>query len=152
MPMEPGPVIRELDIWLARAAVVAIVAMQFLIVNDLTFAPRWVLPSLELALLAPLSIATAWTLGKAKAAVSEAHWYDISHHQRTIRRAFLFLTGLVSVANLIGLYGLVQAMLGGHASNGRSLLLDSLNIWTTNVIIFALWYWNLDRGGAAFDG
>jgi hypothetical protein len=32
------------------------------------------------------------------------------------------------------------------------LLLDALNIWVTNVIIFALWYWALDRGGPASKG
>ena len=39
-------------------------------------------------------------------------------------------------------------MIGGHAANGQTLLLDPLNIWTTNLIIFSLWYWNMDRGGA----
>ena len=140
---------RAMDIWLARGAVFAIVALQFLIVNDLTFISRWILPSLELALLVPLSIATAWSLGQAKSAVTENHWYEVTQYGRVIRRAFLFLTGLVSAANLITLVGLVQAMLGGHAADGKTLLLDSLNIWITNVIIFSLWYWNLDRGGAA---
>ena len=27
-----------------------------------------------------------------------------------------------------------------------------LNIWFTNVVIFALWFWNLDRGGPATRG
>jgi len=31
-------------------------------------------------------------------------------------------------------------------------LLDALNIWGTNVIIFALWFWTLDRGGPASHG
>jgi hypothetical protein len=29
------------------------------------------------------------------------------------------------------------------------LLLDAVNIWATNLIIFALWFWALDRGGPA---
>ncbi|MGB8107786.1 MAG: hypothetical protein WCF41_00795 [Pseudolabrys sp.] len=47
---------------------------------------------------------------------------------------------------------LVEAILAGHAGTGRTLLLDALNIWVTNVIIFALWYWALDRGGPASKG
>lgn len=34
---------------------------------------------------------------------------------------------------------------------GRVLLLDALNIWATNVIGFAFWYWELDRGGPSMD-
>ncbi len=145
---KPRPV-RPLDLWLARGAVLAIIALQLLLVNDVTVAPRWLLPSLETLLLVPLSVATVWTLDRAKRATTEGHWRDVAQWRRVTRTAFLTLTGLVSLANLIALYGLVRAMLGGHAGNGRTLLLDALNIWITNVIIFALWYWNLDRGGPA---
>jgi hypothetical protein len=48
---------------------------------------------------------------------------------------------------------LVKALLSGNAkSSGQSLLLDAINIWGTNVIAFALWYWNIDRGGPASQG
>ena len=43
-------------------------------------------------------------------------------------------------------------MLSGHAGTGRTLLLDSLNIWVTNIVLFALWFWALDRGGPAAKG
>ena len=105
-----------LDIWLVRCAVLVIVALQFLVVNDLTLLPRWVMPSLELALLLPLSIATAWSIGATKkvaAADNPADFSEIvAHHRNMIRNAFLFLTGLVSIANLLSLAGLVQAILG----------------------------------------
>jgi hypothetical protein len=138
-----------LDIWLVRCAVLVIVALQFLVVNDLTLLPRWIMPSLELALLLPLSIATAWSIGATKKVAAADNpgdfWEIVAHDRNMIRRAFLFLTGLVSVANLLSLAGLVQAIVGGNAGSGKSLLIDSLNIWATNIIIFSLWYWNLDR-------
>jgi hypothetical protein len=31
--------------------------------------------------------------------------------------------------------------------NGRELIVASVGIWLTNVIVFGLWYWELDRGG-----
>lgn len=34
-----------------------------------------------------------------------------------------------------------------RAGAGTTLLLDALNIWVTNVIVFALWFWSTDRGG-----
>ena len=30
---------------------------------------------------------------------------------------------------------------------GRQLLLSAVEIWWTNVLVFALWYWELDGGG-----
>jgi len=35
------------------------------------------------------------------------------------------------------------------ANNATGLLATGGVIWTTNVIAFSLWYWDLDRGGAA---
>jgi hypothetical protein len=136
------------DIWLARGAVLVIVALQFLLVNDLTPLARWVMPTLELALLLPLSAATAWTLGvQRKRAAREDDDLEsrAASHRSMIRAAFFFLTTLVSVANLLALGGLVHAIMHGHADSGKSLLVDALNIWATNVIIFSLWYWNLDK-------
>jgi hypothetical protein len=53
--------LRATDFWLARGAIVVIVLLQLGIVNDLAVGPRWLAPALELALLIPLSVATAWT-------------------------------------------------------------------------------------------
>jgi hypothetical protein len=146
---EAAPATAAADIWLARGAVLVIVALQFLLVNDVTLLPRWVMPTLELALLLPLSIATAWTLGveKKRAGLEDEGdlWSRLASHRSMIRAAFFSLTGLVSVANLLALSGLVQTIMRGHADSGKSLLVDALNIWATNVIIFSLWYWNLDK-------
>lgn len=49
------------DFWLARGAILIIVLLQIGIVNDLAVGPRWLAPGLELAILIPLSLATAWT-------------------------------------------------------------------------------------------
>jgi hypothetical protein len=84
------------------------------------------MPSLELALLLPLSIATAWSIGATKKVAAADNLADFSeivaHHRNMIRNAFLFLTGLVSIANLLSLAGLVQAILGGHAGSLSSTL------------------------------
>jgi len=144
-----APAAAAADIWLARGAVLVIVGLQFLLVNDVTLLPRWVMPTLELALLLPLSAATAWTLGveRKRAASGEESelWSRLARRRSMIRAAFFLLTGLVSVANLLALAGLVHAIMRGHADSGKSLLVDALNIWATNVIIFSLWYWNLDK-------
>jgi hypothetical protein len=43
--------------------------------------------------------------------------------------------------NFGALARLMAAILAGHAGSGQTLLLDAANIWITNVIIFALWFW-----------
>ncbi|HET7047927.1 MAG TPA: hypothetical protein VFI54_06605 [Solirubrobacteraceae bacterium] len=57
--------------------------------------------------------------------------------------------GVVNAANAISLYLLADELLNKHISNGRVLILSGIAIWLTNVLIFALWYWQLDRGGPA---
>lgn len=142
-----------LDFWLARSSVVVVVGLQLLIINNLTIGPRWLAPALELALVAPLSIATAWTQGQARDATTERHWRAIALQRRAIRSSAILLTALITLMNFGSLLLLVQALLGGKAGpSGQTLLLDALNIWATNVIAFALWFWSIDRGGPAARG
>jgi hypothetical protein len=140
---------RPLDFWLARGAILVIAGLQFGIVNDLTIGPRWLAPSLELALLIPLSIATAWTQRRARKASSSAQWELVGRDQHWVRLLAIFLTAVSTLMNLGALARLIGAMLHGHAGTGQTLLLDAANIWATNVVIFALWFWALDRGGRA---
>jgi len=143
---------KALDFWLARGAVVTIVILQIVIVNDLSVGPRWLAPVLELALLVPLSIATVWTQRRARKASTDAQWNLVGRQRLLMRRLAISLTALVTLVNFGALARLVEAILAGNAGTGRTLLLDALNIWATNVIIFALWYWALDRGSPATKG
>ena len=139
---------RALDFWLARGAVLVIICLQLLVINDLSFGPRWLAPVLEAALLVPLSVATAWTQSEARKAVEDHEWHRIGERRLMIRRTALVMTGIISLMNCGSLVFLVPAPGGGHAgSTGTTLLVDALNIWVTNVIVFALWFWSTDRGG-----
>jgi hypothetical protein len=140
------------DFWLARGAVLVIVGLQMGIVNDLTVGPRWLAPSLEIALLIPLSLATAWTQKAARRASSDPQWHTVGRDRRRVRMLAIMLTGLSTLMNFGALAQLIAAILGGHAGTGRTLLLDALNIWTTNVVVFALWFWTIDRNGPAVLG
>lgn len=138
------------DFWLARGAIALVAGLQLLVVNDLTLGPRWLAPAVEIAMLVPLSVATAWTLERTRVASVDQHWHTIARHRRAIRAFALLLTAVVMAMNLEALVALVRALLhGAKGESGQSLLLDALNIWVTNVVVFALWFWNLDRGGPA---
>ena len=68
--------------------------------------------------------------------------------ERGRRRAVsLGLVACVGLGNAVALVALLGAILSGDEVNGGQLLFKGLAIWTTNVIAFGLWFWELDRGG-----
>jgi hypothetical protein len=135
------------DFWLARLAVAAVAALQLSLGSDVALGPVWLAPALELALLLPLSVATAWNQRLASAASTDAHWEHVGRHGTLIRRSAILLTAVASAMNSGALLQLIDALLHGHGGVGSRLLVDAIRIWAINVILFALWYWSVDRGG-----
>lgn len=118
--------------WPAALAVVVALALQLALPDRLTFGPRWVVPVLEAALLAPLLIGSRYR-----------------HHEESARARVLSIT-LVAVITLANLYSLLQLayyLIHGGKTGGQELIVAAILIWLTNVIIFGLWYWETDRGG-----
>ncbi|GAA2750412.1 MULTISPECIES: hypothetical protein [Kitasatospora] len=73
--------------------------------------------------------------------------------QRTWLRVVIeAMIAFVTAANLYAGVHLVTDILTNNklfANNATGLLATGGVAWATNVIAFALWYWDLDRGGAA---
>ncbi len=61
------------------------------------------------------------------------------------------LIGLISIANADAAIRLVVGIINvsSFTQNAKVLLASGGAIWLSNIIAFALWYWNLDRGGPA---
>jgi hypothetical protein len=61
------------------------------------------------------------------------------------------LIGLISIANADAAVRLVVGIINvsSFTQNAKVLLASGACIWLSNIIAFALWYWNLDRGGPA---
>ncbi|HEY9226898.1 MAG TPA: hypothetical protein VIP11_09645 [Gemmatimonadaceae bacterium] len=140
-----------LDRWLARGAMVVVVTLQFSLINDFGLGSRRLAPILELALLVPLTALMLRAEWVARRARTREHWESATWYRRFNRVLGIAIVTIISVSNARALFLLVQALLAGATSNGRALLLDSLNIWATNIIVFSLWYWDLDRGGPSLD-
>jgi uncharacterized membrane protein len=101
----------------------------------LSLRPHWLLPILELGLLCALVVSSPGRLERRSAA---------------LRAGGLVLAGLLSLANAISAALLVNELArGSRAESAATLLLAGGSIWAANVLIFALWYWELDRGGPA---
>jgi uncharacterized membrane protein len=70
------------------------------------------------------------------------------HIQRFYHAVSVILLGLISAANISGLVYVVNSLIFGHtAINGESLLASALAIFLTNIIVYALWYWEIDSPG-----
>jgi hypothetical protein len=120
--------------WPAQAAVLAAIVLDLALPTKLTIGPRWLLPGFEGALVIGLLIASP----RPKL-----------RHTTLRRQVALTLTGLVSAVNLYSLAQLVRYLLRGSSSGGHALILAGAVLWGTNVILFGVWYWELDRGGPA---
>jgi hypothetical protein len=118
--------------WPAQLTVLTAIVIQLLLPGPLTAGPSWLVPSLEGVLLAGLVVITPNVL-------------EDEHPRR--RRIALGLTAFVSAANIFSLGALTHYLLHHNVSNGRSLIVAGVLIWLTNLLIFGLWFWEIDRGG-----
>jgi uncharacterized membrane protein len=116
-------------------ALVAIIMLQSRVPERLSLFQWWVLPAMEAVILAVL-------------VASNPRRVDQSTQR--LRMLSLLLITLASLANGWAatslVIGLVQKTEGKDAAG---LLVTGGNIWLTNVVVFAIWYWELDRGGPA---
>jgi uncharacterized membrane protein len=118
--------------WPAQLTVLAAICIQILLPARLLVGPKWLIPGLEGALLIGMFVATP---------------RQLEHEHRARRRVALGMTAFVSAANVYSLAALTHYLLHHNVSNGRALIGSGVLIWLTNFLIFALWYWELDRGG-----
>jgi uncharacterized membrane protein len=118
--------------WPAQATILVAIALQLLLPDRLTIGPRWLVPSVEGLLLVGMFLVTPNQL-------------EDEHPRR--RRITLSLTAFVSTANVYSLGALTHYLLHHNVNKGRELVTSGVLIWLTNFLIFALWYWELDRGG-----
>jgi uncharacterized membrane protein len=135
-PGDPEP------FWPAQLTVLAAIVVQVLLPSRLTAGPDWLVPSLEGVLLVGMFVVTPNVV-------------EDEHPRR--RHISLALTAFVSAANIFSLGALVNLLLHHTVSDGRSLIVAGVLIWLTNLFVFALWYWEMDRGGpglraAGLDG
>ncbi len=131
-PRAYPPPARSEPRWPSLLTVLAAIALQFSLPSRLVLGPSWLLPALEGALLIGLGLASPMELER----------------EHPIRRGVaLGLTALVSATNVVSLGLLTHYLLHHGTPNGRELIVAGALIWLTNVLIFALWYWETDRGG-----
>lgn len=116
--------------WPTSIALVAIGTIYYLVSDQLRTGPPWLLLALE-------------AVGIIVLFISRRLGMHI-----TTQRIALFLTGVVMLAVSTSALFLVTRHTGGKEPAARRLR-DAGLIWTFNVLVFAIWYWEIDAGGPA---
>jgi hypothetical protein len=109
------------------------IALHLLLSDKLVVGPKWLIPAVEGLLLLTLVVI-------APPRASRRRW----RHQRGLLWTIL---GLVTVTYLVSLGLLVHYLITGGRVGGHALIGSGVVLWATNVLLFSVVYWDLDRGG-----
>lgn len=120
--------------WHASLAVGAALALYITLPPRLIIGPVWAAPLIVLVVLIPLSIL-------------------VPHRHRETRRTRFWSILLIAIVNFFNLVS-VLLLIGGFFRPEKAamhvpglLLRTGAQIWFTNIIVFGLWYWELDGDG-----
>jgi hypothetical protein len=119
--------------WPVLLALIAAIAMQRAIPERYTVVPRWPLIAMELLLLVILLILNPVKLTRSTTAGKTAN---------------LVLLAAITIDNTASAAVLDFHILTGKVSNDAAVLLGSgAAVFITNIIVFGIWYWEIDLGG-----
>ena len=113
----------------ALFGVLALGLLYLFLPDKLIIGPSWLLLVIEAALILPLLV--SWTTQRG-----------LSHNM--IRMVALILLGITTLALAIGIALLVYTLPG---AKGGILLRSAGILWVFNILVFALWYFEIDGGG-----
>ncbi len=119
--------------WPVLFAVLLVISFQLLLPQALSFVNLKVLCLVELLLALWIFIANP---------------KRITEHKHQIWILGVVLNVLMSIVNVLTLIRLIDLLINQGFTNPTHLLFTGGNIWISNVIIFSLWYWEFDSGGA----
>jgi hypothetical protein len=133
--MERQPLALPLESrWPALFAILIVLVLLAVLPERIRIFPSWVIYALGIIVLAP--IAAVCIIARSKAS------FDAE------RAGILIFVLAGGFGALVGLANLIEAMISrpAHAS-GLQLLTSSIAVWVTNVLVFSLLFWQMDRGG-----
>jgi hypothetical protein len=114
--------------WQALLALLAVGGIYLALPRSLIIGPTWLLPTLIVVLLVPTVV---------------------SHRtgRRPLNRVLGMIISAITTVALIGSVVLLVRFLPSHREDPIRLLISGAELWLTNVLVFAVWYWRLDGGG-----
>ena len=117
----------------AQLALIVAIAFQFTLSRQLVYGPQYLVAGLELMLV----IGLGFTAPRRHTSAVKLH-----------RSGSLLLIAMISLVNAVSLVLVVNALVHGNSHlTGVNLLTSAVGIYFTNIIIFGLWYWEIDSPG-----
>jgi uncharacterized membrane protein len=120
------------ELFHAELAIGIAIALQALVNTKLTFGPKFTMIVLEIVLAVGLLLV------------------NLSSHSltRALRRFFAYIfISIVTLANISSLVLVSRDLVVGTTLPGKTLLFAAVSIFLTNIIMFGLWYWEIDSPG-----
>lgn len=114
--------------WQALLALLAVGGIYLALPPALIVGPKWVLPIAILILVAPTIV--AHRLGRY-----------------SLNRVLGIITSTAITLALIASVVLLVLAVPSHRESPVALLRSGAELWLTNILVFAIWYWRLDGGG-----
>ena len=114
--------------WQALLALLAVGGIYLALPQTLVVGPFWLLPIVIVILVTPTIV--AHRMGRY-----------------SLNRALGIITSSVITLALITSVILLVLAVPAHKEPPVALLCSGAELWFTNVLVFALWYWRLDGGG-----
>ena len=132
-PFQSAAPIQAEPRWPVALAILALVLLLGILPDRVRFVPQWVVYVAGLIALIPIT---------AVAATKSSQWLRVE------RAVMLVAFVLAAAATVINLLNLVTVMIERPKDvSGVQLLSSSIGVWVTNVIMFSLLYWQIDRDG-----
>jgi uncharacterized membrane protein len=119
--------------WNGAVAVLCMILLQLFLPERLSLGGRWLLPAIELIIIGVLIAAIPGRKERRSA---------------LLRMIGLVLISVASLGNAWAALQLVRVITArGNVGSAAQLLATGGDVWLINVVTFAVWYWELDRGG-----
>jgi hypothetical protein len=119
--------------WPAAIAIAALIAVQWLLPDRLNPGPPWLLPVIEVVIIVVLIAANPVRMRRSTP---------------MLRTLALGLIGVASLGTAWSVAMLIRDIVTGHDVGSAARLLGTgAGIYLMNVLTFAVWFWELDRGG-----
>jgi uncharacterized membrane protein len=118
--------------WAAILGLIAFGLLYNALPDNVTIGPNWLPLVLEVLLIVPILIS-----GITKRPL-----------RQEITRALIFLTlAIITTALIGGIILFVVTLPGKNTNDANALLHTAVLLWVSNVLVFAIWYWEVDGGG-----
>jgi uncharacterized membrane protein len=120
--------------WPIALAILAVMLLLAVLPDRIRLLPMWVTYVIGFAMLIPI--------GAVGLTAAKTRWLRV---ERTVILSFFAVAAAVTLGNLANL---INEMVYRSAKiDGLQLLTSSVAVWVTNVLMFSLLYWQIDRGG-----